>query len=130
MPEDGSWQATNRLYLYDDDEPDVHSTLIAQTRIGTDSVTAIPVFPTDSYNAAVTPDFSKTKEWALRAVSLSRKAVIKKLRSAGIPEGWKKNPLLRNSYPMILDNEFRWIVNKEVFLDRELGIVYEPKEDE
>jgi CRISPR-associated endonuclease/helicase Cas3 len=128
LPTDGSWKDTSRFTLYDDDEPGAHSTLKAQTRLGEDSIIAIPIFPSDSYNSSALPDFSTSKKMALRAVSLSRKGVVMKLRSMGIPEGWKKNSLLRNNYPMQFDENGIWNEDKKVKLDKEYGIVYTPKE--
>jgi CRISPR-associated endonuclease/helicase Cas3 len=128
LPTDGSWKDTSRFYLYDDDEPGVHQTLKAQTRLGEDSVVAIPLFPADSYIYTTSPDSATTKKWVLRSISLSKKGVVKKLRSKGIPEGWKKNSLLRNCYPMIFDENGIWNEDKMVKLDKEYGVVYTPKE--
>jgi CRISPR-associated endonuclease/helicase Cas3 len=74
------------------------------------------------------PDFVTAKEWALRVVSLSRKGVVMRLRNKGIPEGWKKSSLLRNCYPMMFDKEGVWLEDMTVKLDKELGIIYTPKE--
>lgn len=128
LPTDGSWKDTSRFCLYDEDEPGVHQTLIAQTRLGEDSVVAIPIYPEDLFNLSDLPDFVTSKRLALLAVSLSRKGVVRKLRKTGIPEGWKKNSLLRNFYPMILNENGVWIEDEKVMLDKEYGIVYTPKE--
>ena len=48
----------------------------------------------------------------------------------GVPEGWKKSPLLRNCFPLILDAEGRWTEDATVRLDDDLGMVYESKEAE
>lgn len=128
LPTDGSWKDTSRFYLYDDDEPGVHQTLRAQTRLGEDSVVAIPIFPADTFDNSKMPDFDLAKGWALRGISLSRKGVVKRLQSKGIPEGWKKSSLLRNCYPMIFDKDGVWNEDKTVKLDKEYGIVYTPKE--
>jgi CRISPR-associated endonuclease/helicase Cas3 len=128
LPDDGSWKDTGRFYLYDDDEPGVHRTLKAQTRLGEDSVTVIPLFPYDNYNAINDTDFATAKTWCLRAISLSRKGVVMRLRGKGIPEGWRKTALLRNYYPMIFDAKGIWVEDHNVKLDKELGIVYIPKE--
>ena len=123
-PDDGSWKDTSRFYLYDDDEPGVHPTLKAQTRLGEDSVTVIPLFPADAFDDSREPDFAIAKEWSLRAVSLSRKGVVGRIRNKGIPDGWKKSSLLRNCYPMIFDKDDIWCEDVSVKLDKELGIVY------
>jgi CRISPR-associated endonuclease/helicase Cas3 len=130
LPDDASWNDPSRFVLYDEDSPGVHRTLMAQTRQGNDSIVVIPLFPEDNFDFEVTPDFAKAKQWFMRAVSLSRKGVVNKLRSAGIPEGWKKSSLLRNCYPLILNDNLRWIENEKVRLDDELGMVYERKEGE
>jgi CRISPR-associated endonuclease/helicase Cas3 len=129
LPGDGSWKDTSRFYLYDDDEPGVHFTLKAQTRLGEDSVSVVPLFPKDNLTASAVPDTATVREWALRIFSLSRKGVVQKLRKLGIPEGWTTLPLLRHCYPMLLDNEGFWQEDKIVKLDKELGLVYKSGEE-
>ena len=58
-----------------------------------------------------------------------RKGVIKRLKSQGVPEGWKKSTLLRNCFPLLLNAQGRWTEDEGVRLDDDLGLVYEPKED-
>ncbi|MFA7060672.1 MAG: CRISPR-associated helicase Cas3' [Pedobacter sp.] len=130
LPDDASWNDPGRYVLYDEDAPGMHRTLMARTRQGSDSVVAITLFYEDDSTPDTIPDFAKAKQWFMRAVSLSRNEVIRKLRSGGIPEGWQKSSLLRNCYPMILDKNLRWIEDTKVRLDDELGIVYERKEGE
>ena len=128
LPDDGSWKDTSRFYLYDDDEPGVYFTLKAQTRLGKDSVSAVPFFPEDKFEASTVPDNKTAKEWALRTISISHKGVVKKLRSVGIPSGWEKVPLLRNYYPMLFDAQGVWAEDNTVKLDEELGLVYKSGE--
>ncbi len=130
FPDDASWNDTARLVLYDEDEPGVHRTLMAQTRLGQESVVAIPLWPQDGFNTEEIPAFSQAKLWFMRSVSLSRKNVVQKFRSMGTPEGWRKSPLLRNCFPLVLDDEGCWIENAMVRLDDDLGILYETKEAE
>lgn len=130
LPDDASWNDPSRFVLYDEDATGVHRTLMAQTRLGNDSVVVVPLFQEDSFDREIVPDFTKAKQWFMRAVSLSRTNVVKQLQAAGTPEGWKKSSLLRNCYPLILDERLRWIENEKVRLDDELGVVYERKEDE
>ncbi len=130
LPDDASWNDPGRYVLYDEDAPGVHRTLMARTRQGSDSIVAIPLFSKDDFTLDMIPDFAKAKQWFMRAVSLSRNEVIRKLRGGGIPEGWQKSSLLRNCYPIILDENLRWIEGAKVRLDDELGIVYERREDE
>ncbi|HBR14932.1 MAG TPA: CRISPR-associated helicase Cas3' [Candidatus Omnitrophica bacterium] len=129
LPDDGSWKDTSRFYLYDDDEPGVHFTLKAQTRLGEDSVSAVPLFPEDNFKASTLPDSKTAKEWAMRTISLSRKGVVRELRSVGIPDGWAKVPLIRNCYPMLFNATGVWHKDNTVKLDKELGLVYKSREE-
>ncbi|MHB8766935.1 MAG: CRISPR-associated helicase Cas3' [Deferrisomatales bacterium] len=129
FPDDASWNQPERFVLYDEDEPGVHRTLMAQTRLGEDSVVAIPLGPEDDFAPEATPDFQLAKEWFLRAVSLSRKGVVRRLRAGGVPQSWKKSPLLRNSFPLCLGPDARWTEDPRVRLDDDLGVVYEAKEE-
>jgi CRISPR-associated endonuclease/helicase Cas3 len=128
LPDDASWNDPARFVLYDEDEPGVHRTLMAQTRLGEDSVVTIPLWPHDEFRPEATPHFAQAKQWFLRAVSLSRKGVVKKLQALGIPEGWKRSSLLRNCFPLLLDAEGRWTEDAAVRLDDDIGLAYEPKE--
>ena len=130
FPNDASWNDPARFVLYDEDEPGVHRTLMAQTRLGEDSVVVIPLWSEDSYDSNVIPDFDQSKTWFLRAMSLTRDGVVQKLRKLGVPEGWKESPLLRNCFPLRLSEDGRWIENATVRLDNDLGLVYEAKESE
>lgn len=130
FPDDASWNDPARFVLYDEDEPEVHRTLMAQTRLGEDSVVAIPLWPEDGFGSETTPVFVQSKAWFLRAVSLARKGVVKKLQKRGVPEGWKKSSLLRNCFPLILSTDGRWTEDTTVRLDDDLGLAYETKETE
>jgi CRISPR-associated endonuclease/helicase Cas3 len=130
LPDDASWNQPERFVLYDEDEPGMHRTLMAQTRLGEDSVVAIPLSPEDGFHPGVTPDFALAKSWFLRAVSLSRKGVVKKLQVLRVPEDWKNSSLLRTCFPLLLDAEGRWAEDETVRLDDDLGLVYGPKETE
>ena len=112
------------------EEPGVHRTLMAQTRLGEDSVITIPLWPEDEFCFEALPDFAQSKQWFLRAMSISRKMVVRKLQAQGVPEGWKKSTLLRNCIPLVLDEHGRWTEDASVRLDDDLGLVYETKEAE
>lgn len=128
LPNDASWKTGARFTLYDDDEPGVHASLKVRTRLGEDSVVVVPLYETDAYDPAVTPDFAHAKDWFLRAMSLSRKSIVKRLQAQGVPEGWRQSALLRNCYPLRLDADGGWIEDAKVRLSSELGLIYEPKE--
>ncbi len=130
LPDDASWNDPARFVLYDEDEPGIHRALMAQTRLGEDSVVAIPLWVEDAFDSKKTPDFAQSKTWFLRGVSLSRKPVVNKLKALNVPEGWKEAPLLRNCFPLLMDMDGRWKEDVTVRLDDELGLVYEAKETE
>lgn len=127
LPGDASWNDPARFVLYDEGEPGVHRVLMAQTRLGEDSVVAIPLLSED-FQPGMTPDFDQCKQWFLRAMSLSRKGVVRKLRALGVPEGWKKSSLLRNCFPLTLSADGCWTEDATVRLDDDLGLVYEIKD--
>lgn len=128
LPDDASWNDPAVFVLFDEDEPGVHRMLMAQTRLGEDSVIAVPLFQEDGLHTETTPNFAQAKQWFLRAMSLSRKGVVKKLKSLGVPEGWKKSPLLRNCFPLMINTMGYWIEDSTVRMDDDLGLVYESKE--
>ncbi len=127
-PDGASWDDPNRFSKYDDDEPGLHRSLIAQTRLGEPSVIAIPIFPTETSYLKSFMTLDRAKLLYLRAVTLSRKGVVHDLQTAGIPDSWKQSSLLRNCYPLTLTESGCWENNPCVRLDVELGIVYESKE--
>jgi len=128
LPDDASWKTGARFTLYDDDEPGVHASLKVRTRLGEDSVVVVPLAEADAFDPAVVPDFSQAKTWFLRAMSLSRQGIVKRLQTQGVPDGWRQSALLRNAYPLCLDAEGCWIEDTRVRLSDELGLIYESKE--
>lgn len=130
LPDDASWNDSARFVLYDEDELGVHRTLLAQTRLGEDSAVAIPVWEEDGFDPQKIPDFTQSKAWFLRGMSLSRKSVVKNLKESGVPVGWKASPLLRNCFVLVLNAKGHWTADATVRLDDDLGLVYEPKESE
>jgi CRISPR-associated endonuclease/helicase Cas3 len=54
--------------------------------------------------------------------------VTSRLFANGVPKTWLASPLLRNSFPLILDENGRWVDDPTVRLDEELGLVYGTKE--
>ena len=124
-PDDESWNEPDRFTLYDEDQPGVHRTLMARTRLGEDSAVAVPIFPADDFAAEHVPSFLLAKRLFSRALNLSRKGVVRKLKDIGVPDGWKRSSMLRNCFPLILDDRGRWTEDVAVKLDDELGLIYE-----
>ena len=130
FPDDASWNDPARFVLFDEDAPGVHRTLMAQTRLSEESVVVIPLWPEDGFSPDETPNFDQAKRWFLRAVNISRKGVVRKLKKFGVPDSWSKSSLLRNCYPLVLDSQMSWTEDSTVRLDDDLGLIYESKEAE
>ena len=124
LPDDGSWDDPARFVLFDEDDPFVHRTLAAQTRLSDESVVAIPLWPADGFSEKAVPGPDQARVWPLRALRIGRKSVVKRLQSQGIPEVWQQSPLLRNHFPLCLDEQSCWLTDPSVRLDEALGLTY------
>lgn len=127
MPDDASWDDPNRYVLYDDDAAGVHRTLMARTRLGEESITVVPLRPVDQFDPMLMPEGAQAKEWFLRSMTVSRPWIVKKLVTEGVPEGWRRSPLLRTCYPMLFDGAGQWLADSRVYLNAELGLTYANK---
>lgn len=125
LPDDASWDDPARFVLFDEDDPYVHRTLAAQTRLGDESLTVIPLGPADGFDIQVTPSFEHAKIWSRRALRVARKGVVKQLKAVGVPDTWQQSPLLRNQFPLLLDEQGRWLTDPSVRLDEALGLTYD-----
>jgi CRISPR-associated endonuclease/helicase Cas3 len=125
-----TWDDPTRFTKDDEDDPGRHPSLMAQTRIGEPSVMAVLVFPWETFDLKLEPNLSQARSWSIRSINLSRKSIVQRLKGIGVPESWRQSPLLRNSYPLVLDSAGRWIENPLVRLDRELGLCFDSKEAE
>jgi CRISPR-associated endonuclease/helicase Cas3 len=123
LPDDASW-ADNPRALYDEDDPMVHRTLAAQTRLGEDSLTVIPLWPTDMHDPRTVPSPAQAKAWCARALRVARKSVVHQLKQQGLLETWQQSPWLRNSFPLCLNEQDEWTEDATVRLDAQLGLVY------
>ncbi len=124
LPDDASWDDPARFILYDEDDPFVHRTLAAQTRLGDESLTAIPLWPADGFDARGTPSVDQSRGWAMRALRVGRKGVVRQLKALGLPETWQQSPWLRNCFPLCLDENGAWLADPSVRLDDALGLTY------
>lgn len=123
LPDDASWADNPRL-LYDEDDPLVHRTLAAQTRLGDESLTVIPLWPRDQDDLLAAPSPEQAKAWCTRALRVSRKGVVQLLEKVGVQPAWQESPWLRNSFALCLDEQGVWTQDSSVRLDVALGLVY------
>ena len=125
LPDDASWDDPARFVFYDENDPFVHRTLAAQTRLGEESLTVIPLGLADGFDAQAMPSFEQARALSLRTLRVGRKSVVKRLKALGIPESWQQSPLLRNHFPLCLDQDGRWLNDLTVRLDAALGLTYD-----
>lgn len=130
FPDDYSWNDTTRYAKADEDEPGLHKSLVAQTRLGEQSVMAVPVYLSRNVDSKVVPSMLEAKQAYLKSISITKVGVVRTLVTKGVPDNWQKSPLLRNCYPLLLDEKNCWIEDLSVKLDEELGLVYETKEEQ
>lgn len=105
------------------------------TRLGPDSITAVPVHlnaagawrvhPGNApFDPAVMPDAALARQLVARQVRLSRKEVVHSLRGQELPTAFAEHPWLSRCLPLVLrDGTFK-TGNLLVHLDPLLGIVY------
>ena len=124
LPDDASWDDPARFVLYDEDDPFVHRTLAAQTRLGDESLTVIPLWPADRFDPRAAPASEQARAWTLWALRVGRKGVVKRLKALGLPETWQQSPWLRNCFPLCLDENGAWLADPSVRLDAALGLTY------
>jgi CRISPR-associated endonuclease/helicase Cas3 len=127
-PGDASWDDPARFTQSDEDDPNLHVSLRALTRLGDPSVTVVPIFDGEAFDLAKEPREQEARDLVMRALNLTRIEIVKRLTAEGVPEGWERSPLLRHCYPLRLDREGRWVEAPHVRMDDHLGLVFDAKE--
>lgn len=111
--------------------------LVNCTRLGKPSITVIPLFATEhgvalvkggetfSLDAPLSP--ALVSQLCARQLNLSHQGVIRAIRQQPEPEAFAVSPLLRYSYPLLLDGDGKARLDGawSVVLDNELGLVYQ-----
>jgi CRISPR-associated endonuclease/helicase Cas3 len=121
---DMSWMESGQPQVQDDEDPTLHASLVARTRLGDMSVSIVPFSEVDAHISKAVTDTQYAHALMRRTISVSSKKVVRKMVDLVKNEVWQESPLLRNSYPMQLDREKRWIIDPSVRLDEQLGLVY------
>ncbi|MDR1535031.1 MAG: CRISPR-associated helicase Cas3' [Planctomycetota bacterium] len=104
------------------EDPDSYSGV--KTRLGRESVLAIPFSPEETFEPTRIPSEGKAISWIRRALVVSHPSLVKVLTSSGVPPGWKKSPLLRHAHPLRFDSAGYWEDDPGIRLDPELGLRY------
>jgi CRISPR-associated endonuclease/helicase Cas3 len=116
----------------DEDNPEAHATIQAQTR---DGDPRLPVVLLDAHAAAIfnpsaVPGLEEARTLLGRSVNLSRKGLVNALLKESVPSGWAQTPWLRNHRVIRLDANGGATIGagKHVYrltLDPMLGVIVE-----
>lgn len=131
----GMYSESLSLYrLFDpEDEPIAHESIAALTRLGSPSIRVIPVYEgsreastTQNENGARERISSEMAIQMLRhAMNISKRDLVRALVTTGVPARWQLSPLLRNFYPLWLNERGEGsIAGIGYRLDPMLGLVY------
>jgi hypothetical protein len=121
----------------EEDNPAVHSSLQALTRISEPTVQVICLYgeksspSLDKEHQAVVdtdscPALPMAKELLKRSVNISHRGLVYRLIEKGelVSEEWRKSPLLRHHYLLYFDkNDICSLDNYKIRLDEELGLI-------
>jgi CRISPR-associated endonuclease/helicase Cas3 len=83
--------------LSDEDDPSVHQTLQALTRLGDPSIGVVLLGPNDAgFEGPGAPSIADTRRLLDASLSVSHRGLVPALVQQPIPTGWRRSPLLRN----------------------------------
>jgi len=113
--------------LLEEDNPKVHPTLQALTRLGEPSVTLICLFPAEvaRLKRSANVNLVEAKELLMRSVSLSRWDLVRFASDyLTTPSGWTRSPLLRHHFLLPLDAAGAGEIGPyRVAVDPDLGVL-------
>jgi CRISPR-associated endonuclease/helicase Cas3 len=136
--EDDIFEGFNRQL--EEDDPDIHPTLQALTRLSEPSVSVIALYGSESnayldkgrslpLELSVRPGLIDEKTFLRRAFAIQHRQAVKAILGEGLrPQGWKQSSLLRHHRVVFLDDDDRvWLDNGRLSLrlDPELGVLLE-----
>jgi CRISPR-associated endonuclease/helicase Cas3 len=116
-----------------EDDPDVHRSLQALTRLGAPSIDAVCLFdvggrscldPAGEHSVDLDkpPNLATTKALLLRATSLSHRGIVQHLFGVPGPAGWTKSAALRHHRALVFGASPLDLGGRLVSLDPELGV--------
>lgn len=117
----------------DEDEPGVHASLQALTRLTTPSVEIAVLRLNEAWMTTIQgkPPLKVARQILCRSLSLAHQGIVQHLmhHPALIPPGWRLSPLLRRVWPVLLDSgSTAQIGGYSLTLDSELGVVITSEE--
>ena len=107
----------------EEDNPDIHQSLQALTRLTEPSVQVVCLSESDSGELSVKPSPAQIRLFLRSAMTITDKRVVFTLRERPVPSGWKKTPALRHHRPLIFSEGSASVGRHTLRLDPELGLL-------
>ena len=107
----------------EEDNPDIHQSLQASTRLTEPSVQIVCLLESDDADLSVKPSPAQIKFFLEKAMTITDKRVVFTLREKSAPSGWKKTPALRYHRPLIFSEGSTSVGRYTLRLDPELGLL-------
>lgn len=107
----------------EEDNPDIHPSLQALTRLTEPSVQVVCLSKSDSGALSVKPSLAQVRSFLRSAMTITDKRVVFTLQEQPVPSGWKKTPALRHHRPLIFSEDRTSVGKHTLRLDPELGLL-------
>ena len=107
----------------EEDNPDIHQSLQALTRLTEPSVQVVCLSESDDVDLRVKPSPAQIRSFLRSAMTITDKRVVFTLREKSAPSGWKKTPALRYHRPLIFSEGSTSVGRYTLRLDPELGLL-------
>ena len=107
----------------EEDNPDIHQSLQALTRLTEPSVQVVCLLESDGFDLSEKPSSAQIRSFLKRAMTITDKRVVFTLREQAVPSGWKRTPALRH-HRLLMFSEGSTSVGKYLLrLEPELGLL-------
>ena len=107
----------------EEDNPEIHQSLQALTRLTEPSVQVVCLLESDSVDFGVKPSPAQIRSLLRRAMTITDKRVVFTLLNQPAPSGWKRTPALRH-HRLLIFSEGNTAVGRYILrLDPELGLI-------
>jgi CRISPR-associated endonuclease/helicase Cas3 len=125
----------------EEDDPGVHPTLQALTRLGDPTVSLVLLWRKEEglaltadappcLDLGLAPTLDDARAFLRRSVSLSHFACVRHFSAEKVPESWRRNSLLRHHRVLELDSQGEALAGQyRLRLDPELGVVVRKADD-
>lgn len=107
----------------EEDNPDIHRSLQALTRLTEPSVQVVCLLESDGLDLDVKPAVAQIRSFLRRAMTITDKRVVFTLRDQPVPSGWERTPALRHHRLLTFSEGSIGIGKYTLRLDPELGLL-------